>query len=453
MDIYTKKHHRVHVIEGDASGIIQRGQRIEDLGEQMIGAAGVLEAIGDGATEEKGRSITRIRDEVGETHQELKLAGDRYKPTGTAMKAYGSSLSTVQGVLRTLVSEIETAKAQLDNKIATAETAQDAADASEDYDETDATARGRHQADSWQAREAGIAADNARIYLNGLLDDFDTQWDTWDEAYDLALGRINSATQGNITDDWTDNLAGVAEVVVDVLSVVGFVVAIAAIVIGGPILLIVGAVIGAIALIATAFLYFKGRAGLDDLIWAVVGVLPFGKLGKLFKAGERMQALQILKGPFADIAEGIGSLRSVRGVVNGIASGTGNGLGSVARSGLASRIADTFSGIRWGDFLSPSTAINNLTRGGLGSWSANTLSDLGQFTNHHQNVVRTVAGTDGLLDDLANVANLNIPERIVNVADVSVRTYGSGDDAFGVVTELFSGPDENVDSWREQLAS
>ncbi|MBW9094422.1 hypothetical protein JNB62_12075 [Microbacterium jejuense] len=450
MEIRTNKNHRVHVIEGDASGIIARGQLIEDLGEQMIGAAGVLREIGDGATEEKGRSIEKIRDEVGDTHKELKLAGERYKPTGTAMKEYGSTLSTVQAALRSLVTEIENAKTQLDSKVETAQTAQQAADASADYDADDTAARGAHQADAWQARDAGIAADNARIHLNGLLDDFDTQWDTWDEAYDLALGRINSATHGNITDDWTDNLAGVAEVVVDVLSVVGFVVAIAAIVIGGPILMIVGAVIGAIALIATAFLYFKGRAGLDDLIWAVVGVLPFGKLGKLFKAGERMQALQIFKGPFADIAEGIGSLRSVRGAVSGIASGTGNGLGSVARSGLASRIADTFSGIRWGDIASRSTAINNLTRGGMGSWAANTLSDLGQFTSHHQNVVRTVAGD--MLDNLSSVGNITLAERIVNVGDVSVRTYGSGDDAFGVVTELFSGSDENVDSWRAQLA-
>lgn len=453
MEIYTNRNHRVHVIEGDAYGIIQRGQRIEDLGEQMIGAAGVLEAISDGATEEKGRSITRIRDEVGETHQELRLAGDRYKPTGTAMKEYGSKLASVQGVLRSLVTEIETAKAQLDGKVEAARSAQNAADASADYDEADPTAQGRHQADAWQAREAGMAADTARTHLNELLGDFDAQWDTWDEAYDLALGRINGATKGNITDDWTDNLAGIAEVVVDVLSVVGFVVAIAAIVIGGPIFMIIGAVIGAIALIATAFLYLKGRAGLDEVIWAVVGVLPFGKLGKLFKAGERMQALQILKGPFADIAEGVGTLRSVRGVVSGVATGTGNGLGSVARSGLASRVADTFSGVRWGDFVSRSTAINNLTRGGLGSWGANTLSDLGQFTSHHQNVVRTVSGTNGLLDDLAGIANISVAEKVLNIADVSVRTYGSGDDAFGVITELFSGSDENIDAWREQLAS
>lgn len=452
MSIHTHRGHRVHVIAGDAAGIAQRGRDIEDLGEQMIGAAGVLEAIGDGASEERGRSIERIRDEVGEVYAELRLAGERYKPTGTAMKDYGSSLATVQTAMQSLVTEIESAKATLDAKVQAAAEAAADAEASSDYDPTDSVAQGQHQADNWQARDAGTAANNARTHLDGLLGDFDTQWDTWDAAYELALGRINDATTGNVTDDWTDNLAGIAEVVVDVLSVVGFIVAIAAIIIGGPIFLIIGAVIGAIALLATAFLMLKGRAGLDDLLWAVVGVLPFGKLGSLFKAGQRMQALRIFQGPFADIAEGIGSIRSVRGVVSGIASQTGNGLGSVARSGLASRVADTFAGVRWGDLFSRSTAINNITRGGLGSWGANTLSDLGQFTNHHQNVVRTVAGSDGLLDDLAGLANVNVGEQIVNIGDVSVRTIASGDDAWGVVSEMFSG-DGNVDTWREQLAS
>lgn len=448
MAIYTNKNHRVHVIEGNAPGIIQRGQQIEDLGEQMIGAAGVLSAIADGASEEKGRSIERIRDEVGETHAELKLAGERYKPTGTAMKEYGSSLEGVQLALKSLVTEIETAKAQLDAKIEAAQSAQAAADASADYDPEDSAAKGSHRADAWQARDAGIAADNARIHFDDLLDDFDSQWDTWDAAYDLALGRINQATTGNITDEWTDDLAGVAEIVVDVLSVVGFVVAIAAIVIGGPILAIVGAVIGVIALIATAFLYFKGRKGFDELMWSIVGVLPFGKLGSLFKAGQRMQALKFLTGPVAEIAENVRTLRSVRGLVNGIATGTGNGLGNVARSGLASRVADTFAGIRWGDITSRSTAVNNLLRGGSGGWSANILSELGTYTSHHQNVIRTVSGPNGLVDGLSELPNIG--QQIFNAGDMGIKTYASGNDTWGVMSGLFSS--NPADSWREQLA-
>lgn len=452
MSIHTHKGHRVHVLEGDAAGISERGREIENLGDQMTGAAGVLEAIADGATEEKGRSIERIRDEVGDTYKELELAGKRYKPTGTAMKEYGATLASVQSALRTLVQDIDTAHSTAETKQQAAQQAETAAQQSSGYDPADDAAKTAHDNAETAATDAQTAAATAQKHLDELLDEFDGHWDTWDEAYDLALGRINDATTGNVTDDWTDNLAGVAQVVVDVLSVVGFVVAIAAIVIGGPIFLIAGAIIGAIALVATAFLYFKGRASLGDLIWSVVGVLPFGKLGSLFKAGQRMQALQIFKGPFADIAEGIGSMRSVRGVVNGIASQTGNGLGSVARAGLASRVADTFSGVRFGDLFSRTTAWNNLSRGGLGSWGANSLNDLAQFTSHHQNVVRTVAGSDGILDDLASLGSQNIPQQVVNILDVSVRTGKSGDDAIGVVYDMFTGNDD-VDTWRGELAA
>ncbi|MGD6070445.1 hypothetical protein QUV29_22440, partial [Xanthomonas citri pv. citri] len=148
--IHTKNQHRVHVIEGDAQGVIDRGREISRLGRQMIGAAGVLSAIADGATEETGRTIERIKEEVGDAHDERKLAGERYKPTGTAMTTYGQALSGVQANLRPLVTEIENAKRQLEAKIDAAHDAETAADDSADYDPTDTAAQGTHDANRWQ---------------------------------------------------------------------------------------------------------------------------------------------------------------------------------------------------------------------------------------------------------------------------------------------------------------
>ena len=68
-ELRTHRGHRVEVLEGNAQGVIDRGKEIEDLGEQMIGAADVLREIGDGAGEERGRSIEKIRDEVGDAHE------------------------------------------------------------------------------------------------------------------------------------------------------------------------------------------------------------------------------------------------------------------------------------------------------------------------------------------------------------------------------------------------
>ena len=40
-ELRTHRGHRVEVLEGNAQGVIDRGKEIEDLGEQMIGAADV----------------------------------------------------------------------------------------------------------------------------------------------------------------------------------------------------------------------------------------------------------------------------------------------------------------------------------------------------------------------------------------------------------------------------
>ncbi|ANJ27896.1 TrbC/VirB2 family protein [Agromyces aureus] len=448
----TKHGHDVHVIEGDAQGIQQRGAEIEDLGRQMRSAATILSAIGSGASEERGRSIEKIKDEVGEAHEELSKAGDRYAPTGTAMKQYGSRLESIQSAMRGIVAEAEQAKATLDQKSAAAASAQHNVDALPDGVPVDDAAESRKRRLELNAADAAGDVTTARRHLDEQLDEFDGQWTRWDEAYDDALRSINDATHGNVTDDWTDNLAGVVEVVVDVLSVVGIVVAIAAIIIGGPILALIGAVIGVIALIGTAYLYAKGRKGGDDLAWAIVGILPFGKLGKLFKAGERMQALAFFKGPVGDIVESVGQIRGLRGVVRGIDGlGTGSGLGSAARAGLASRVGSVFDGLRWRGY-GPSGVWQNVIGGTSGAWSRTLATEFAEFSAHHSGIIRGQLGAGGVLNDVIEHGADAIPrvQQAINAADVAVKTWSSGKDAVTVITREFSS--DPVDAWRSQLA-
>ena len=450
--IHTKNQHRVHVIEGDAQGVIDRGREISRLGRQMIGAAGVLSAIADGATEEKGRSIERIKEEVGDAHDELKLAGERYKPTGTAMTTYGQALSGVQANLRPLVTEIENAKRQLEAKIDAAHDAETAADDSADYDPTDTAAQGTHDANRWQAREAGIAAGNAQIHFDGLLDDFDTQWGVWDEAYEAALNAIEDATEGNVSDSWTDNIADLVQIVVDVVTVIGLVVTIAALVIGGPILALIAVALAVVVLLGTLVLYDAGRATGGDLAWAIVGVLPFGRLGSLFKTGSRLQALKFFAGPVFEIGDAIGDIRRLRGIRVAVETmGSGHGLGSVARAGLASRIADTFSGLRWSDF-GRSTVLANINRGG-GAWTLNIADEFADFSAHHQNVVNAVSDASDIVS--RGTEALTGAQRIANWGDFGVKVSSFGRDTVEVVGGAFEQPFElpaGIDTWREQLS-
>ena len=443
-ELRTHRGHRVEVLEGNAQGVIDRGKEIEDLGEQMIGAADVLREIGDGAGEERGRSIEKIRDEVGDAHAELRKAGERYKPTGTVMKTYGSKLADVQAAMRTIVTDALDAKSTLDSKRHAAATAAQTATNAPDPDPTDPTALERQRRLDEAATDSQGAVDNAEADLDAQFALFDSQWDTWDEAYDTALRGITDATEGNVSDDWTDNLAGVVEVVLEVLTWVGVALAIAAIVIGGPFIAVIAAIVGVIALIGTLFLYAKGRKGLGDVAWAVVGVLPFGKL---FQSGKRLTAIkEFLGGPYLEIATPLRRITALRGLTNPASLRAGGNLGSRAASGLASRLGRDFSVFQG---AGPKNILNRIIGGSSRGYSLSIAQNFANLSAHHQRVITPHLGA--LADVISGGAKpVALSEGIANSLEFGVKR---GRMVLGRVNEISSwGDPQPVDTWRAQLA-
>ncbi|WP_159603585.1 hypothetical protein [Agromyces humi] len=446
-ELRTHRGHRVEVLEGDAQGVIDRGKEIEDLGEQMIGAADVLREIGDGASEERGRSIEKIRDEVGDAHAELRKAGERYKPTGTVMKTYGSKLADVQAAMRTIVTDALDAKSTLDSKRHAAATAAQTASNAPDPDPTDPTALERQRRLDEAATDSQGAVDDAEADLDAQFALFDSQWDTWDEAYDTALRGITDATEGNVSDDWTDNLAGVVEVVLEVLTWVGVALAIAAIIIGGPFIAVIAAIVGVIALIGTLFLYAKGRKGLGDVAWAVVGVLPFGKLGKLFQSGKRLTAIkEFLGGPYLEIATPLRRITALRGLTDPASLRAGGNLGSRAASGLASRLGRDFSVFQG---AGPKNILNRIIGGSSRGYSLSIAQNFANLSAHHQRVITPHLGA--LADVISGGAKpVALSEGIANSLEFGVKR---GRMVLGRVNEISSwGDPQPVDTWRAQLA-
>lgn len=447
-ELRTHRGHRVEVLEGDAQGIIDRGDEIEDLGEQMIGAADILREIGDGATEERGRSIERIRSEVGDAHEELRKAGERYKPTGTVMKTYGSKLADVQAAMRTIVTDATDAKAKLDGKRQAAATAAETASGAADPDPADPTAVERDRRLQQAATDAQDAVDSAEGDLDAQYALFDTQWDTWDEAYETALRGITDATEGNVSDDWTDNLAGVVEVVLEVLAWVGVALAIAAIIIGGPLIAVIAAIVGVIALIGTLFLYAKGRKGLGDVAWAVVGVLPFGKLGKLFQSGKRLTGIkEFLGGPYLEIATPIRRMTALRGLADPANLRAGGGLGQRAASGLASRLGRDFSAFQG---AGPRNILNRIIGGSSRGYSLSVAQNFANLSAHHQRVITPHLGA--LADVISGGAKpVAVSEGVANALEFVVKRGRMVD---GRITEAnsWSAPSP-VDAWRVQLGA
>ncbi|MFD4421791.1 hypothetical protein ACFWN7_09835 [Agromyces sp. NPDC058484] len=447
-ELRTHKGHPVEVLEGDAHGIVARGTEIEDLGEQMIGAADILREVDGGATEERGRSIEKIRTEVGDAHEELRKAGDRYKPTGTVMKTYGEKLADVQAAMRTIVRDAADAKDTLDQKRSAAATAASAAGNAPDADPADAAAALRNRQLQETATSAQTAAGDAEDALDAQYALFDTQWDLWDDAYETALRGINDATEGNVSDKWSDNIAGIVEVVLEVLAWAGVVLAIAALVIGGPFIALIAAIAGVIALIGTVFLYAKGRKGLGDVAWAIVGVLPFGKLGKLFQSGKRLTGLkEFVKGPYLEIATPLRRMTALRGLTDPAALRTGGGLGQRAASGLASRLGRDFSAFQG---AGPRNILNRIIGGSSRGYSLALADNFASLSAHHQRVVTPHLGA---LAEVISGGAKSVPasEAIANVSEFAVKRTRMVDGRINAV-QAQTAPSP-VDAWRVQLAS
>lgn len=446
--MHTHNGHDVAVIVGDAAGIRDRGREIEDLGQQMIGASDILREIGDGASEEKGRSIEKIKQEVGDVHVELQLAGERYKPTGTAMKAYGNQLESVQIAMRRIVLDAEDAKERLDSKLAAAATASSTADAAPDPAADDVAAA----AAVTQLNEAATTAANAVGPAQDDLDEqfrlFDTQWDTWDAAYNDALSAVNDATEGNVTDDWTDNVAGVVEVVLQVLSWVGVALVIAALVIGGPLIAAIAAVVGIIALIGTIFLAMKGRRTGEDIGWAVVGILPFGKLGKLFQQGQRLNGLrQFITGPFVETVTPFRRMRALNGLANNASGFRAAGMSQRAADGLAGQFGTVFR--NFGGGRTPSAMWSRIIGGSSRGYAETFARNFDNLSAHHQSVVSPHLG---VLSDVISSGSQGIvrSDAIATGTEWALRRGKQVYDRGSEIAE-FAAPNP-VDSWRAELS-
>lgn len=448
----TNNGHTVEVIEGNAAGIIQRGTDIEDLGEQMIGAASLLRQIGEGATEEKGRSIDKIRDEVGDVHEELQLAGERYKPTGSVMKTYGAKLEAVQIAMRRIVADAEDAARILDQKRGAAADAEASVSAAPDADPADATAVAAARVLGEAASDAGGAVTSAENDLDVEFGRFDDQWDTWDDAYEAALRGINDATDGNISDGWSDNLAGVVEVVLKVLSWVGVVLLVLALIIGGPIIGLIAAVVGIIALIGSIFLFAKGRISKGDLAWAIVGALPFGKLGKLFKAGTKLDKLsdfgKFAGGPFVDGYDSVRRIQALQGL-RSTAFGAGRqGLSVRAAQGYADAVTSKF-GYFGGASARPSAVWQRISQGGNSVFADDFAARINTFSEHHSSLFRQSLGTNlSTMLAKAGDAPSNL-EQALNIGNFVHSRFRQGDARIGDIQAIFA--PNPVDTWRAQL--
>lgn len=358
------KRYDVLWIEGDPAGMERRGIEIESLGEQMVGAANLMDLMKPGS-ECRGLSLKKIEEVLGDVSGDLRTAGERYTPSGQAIYTYARVLDDVQATLRPLIPALE-------ELWATYSTTQQQFEADESLPEPEEGAP--------DERTNSGDVDDAKELWNTKAAEYERAYDSWWPAYVAARDGVKSANDTGVEDSTWDKVADVLKKVVDVLSYAGIVLAVAACIVGGPFIL-AAAIIGGASLLLTVVLAAGGKASLADVGMAALGVFPFGKAFAAFKLvkvaapGSRLTALGTgLKGMGGDVV-GAGwrsGGRITSFVDDGRTAVVRHGDGSVNGSG-SSRVRQFFGRADEG----PSMA-DRFLRGQEGAWQSNFAEALAQ---------------------------------------------------------------------------
>lgn len=283
----SPKGRTIRPVDGDPGTISKRGKNIEELGEMMLNSSLVLQNIADnalGGESMKGKAINALRDSIGDSHETLKQAGELYKPVGPVIKAYGDALEEVQPKIETAVNE---AQDRYSTYISLP------GDKDDSQTEEEGGLLGIGGTDKEEAAENQAKAQAYQDFVEKATE-FDTHYDTWEDAFDAAANGIEDKTAGSIEDSaWSDWA--------DVLKVVGTIVAIAALFTGIGALVWLGVAIGVAATAVTAMQMANGEANWGDLALAALTIIPVGKLGNLsrFGHGTKLGGLAAFKGMFS----------------------------------------------------------------------------------------------------------------------------------------------------------
>lgn len=348
---YSPKGRFIEYVEGSPDGIIERGEAIKVLGDQMLDSADVLENIKNRAIEsagQKGQAIDALRESIGDSYETLREAGELYQPVGPVISTYGHALDSVQPLIKATVDDsrdLWDTYVSLPGQLEPRGTGglfqpDEGTPEAEQQAEEDATKKAAY--DAWEAR----------------AEDFDAHYDTWEDAFDTAVDNIGDEMAGSIKDsrwsDFWDFMDGVA----DILGKIGLVVGVLALVFAGPFLAIAAAiaVLGLLVASIRAFEDGLGWNDLGDVGLAALACLPMGKLGTLFgKGGVGRFGQETLKQ-----FEGVGDFRKISAANKLLGGGTGNWFRIAFQNGNQKGAVDVLTRVTLGKDV---TTLNRLSTG------------------------------------------------------------------------------------------
>lgn len=362
--------HEIRRIGGDGAAIRDRGTEMESLGLQMRESASLLKAIADGA-EGKGYSIELIRENVGDLHVDLGRAGERYEPSGRVIREYGEvlveqqpALDRVAGNCVELWTAYETARADY----------VDADSATPPVGETPEQQARREQ----ETGDLRTASSDAYTAWQEEAAKYDVPFETWDEAYDAAVAGLRDANDRGVEDSFWDDALPAIEAILVVLAVAGIVLAVLALVIGGPLIILLGAIAGLLTLGFTIWKVAAGRGSGWDIVTAAAGVFPFGrlaKLGTLFRgSGRFLSRLGSFSRGFGEDVIGLTAFREVRALSGFTAFLRGpvtNSRGNLTQSqNIINQVRTFADGVSGASYTGTARWVNRITGGPSGAVSS-----------------------------------------------------------------------------------
>lgn len=276
----SPKGRTIEYVEGSPDGIIQRGEAIKTLGDQMLESADILESIKTSALDhggQQGKAIEELRDSIGESYKTLREAGELYQPVGPVITTYGEALDSVQPLITSAVDDsedlwntYESLPGQVQPRVGPAYQFGPEPGSPEAEQQAEEDAAKRAALDAWEER----------------AEDFDRYYDTWEEAFDTAVDDIGDKMAGSIKDSFWDNFGDVISVLTEILSWAALILAVVAIFVGGGWLVLLIAGLSLLAFGLTCIKAANGAATGWDVLWAGLGIIPVCKLSNLTKLAQ-----------------------------------------------------------------------------------------------------------------------------------------------------------------------
>lgn len=269
--------HHIQVVTGDPAEIKERGTQISDLATDMKNSALLLQRLVENGADMRGDAIDKLKELSEKVHGDLKKGGDLYSAVAPYIKTYGQELEDSQKTMTTIIEDLFDLWDEYNRKLEAADAARnERPDYPTGEDADDETLREEaEKARDTAAGSANTLATNAKGAWDDRAKDYDTEWDSWHTAFSNAAKGIRDDMAGKIEDSWNDDFGGFLQFMSDVLAVAGIILAVLAIIVGGPLIAILAGIVAVLTLAVALTRAIRGEGSWVDVAFGVIGVIPF----------------------------------------------------------------------------------------------------------------------------------------------------------------------------------